>query len=562
MNLMVPNITKNLGRIYLVLPFLKILKIGETINRYIQDGGNIDIGTVVEILILNRLCGFRTPLYAIAGWAEKYGIDEIYAIEAKRLTDDRIGNVLDKIFEHLNTLDSQVTINLLKAFNIDVKQVHFDASSFAVTGQQAARSGDPPSLHVTYGRDGKGRTNQRQVRFGLATANCGNMPLLGKAYSGNTSDNEMHPEFFDELLKILAGSDFLFVSDSRFDSEDNFINIFQHNGTFLCPGVFREHVQKQFITLSENEETKWEKIDYVAKADKKKAKGIRPFYKAFETTEEIKIEINGEKITYSYRMVFVYSSEKAKLQQKTRNKRIRKIRSELKKIQFRLNTRDYISRDYIEKKIAKALNLNEMGKVFWYRITEQNGFFFLSYGVIGRKIERLKKLDGIYTLKTNLDDTHSINEVFHIYKQQSQIEHRMKVIKGPLQVAPIYLKDPKRIASLFFIIVQALKVYSIIEQETRKAIKEYGEPIPVLPEGRKTFSPTGETILRVFDSSVSILIYSDFKGNKIRKLTKPNDIQKLIFCLLYMKLPDLRNLSRKFGKFRNRGAPARVLAFV
>lgn len=531
------------------------MKIGETINRYIQDRGDIDIGTVIEILILNRLCGFHTPLYAMAKWASDHGIDEIYGIDAKKLTDDRCGEALNKIFEHRDALDGQLTVNLVETFDVDVGQVHFDASSFVVVGEPAARSGDPPSIHVTLGRDGKGNTNQRLVRFGLAVTGSGNIPLLGKAYSGNAMDYEMHPEFLENLWKIMPAGDFLFVSDSKFDSAANFACIFAHNGTFLCPGVFRQEVQDLVITELEDGQAQWQDLDYVAKADRKKAKNKRGVYKAFEIPQEIRFEVDGEIRVYTYRLIFVYSSNKAALQKKTRERRIRRIAGELANIEFRLNTRRYTTREYIEKRVAQALSRNEMGKLFEYEIIEQDGYFFLRYSIRDEELARLEKLDGIYTLKTNLgQQTHSIEEIFAIYKRQGQIEHRMKVIKGPLHVAPIYLKDPKRIASMFFVIVQALKVYSIIEWETRKAIEEEGEPIPVLPEGRKTMIPSGETILRVFDQSVSILVY-EIKGKTIRRLTKPSELQRRIFRLLCLPVPDLRNLSRKFGKFRNRGAP-------
>ena len=66
--IMADIISKIIGRIYIVLPFIKKLKIGETINKYVEDGGDIDLGTIIEILILNRLCGFSTPLYAMTRW--------------------------------------------------------------------------------------------------------------------------------------------------------------------------------------------------------------------------------------------------------------------------------------------------------------------------------------------------------------------------------------------------------------------------------------------------------------------------------------------------------------
>jgi len=324
-------------------------------------------------------------LYAMSKWASDHGIEEIYGIDAKKLTDDRCGAALDKIFEHRDALDGQLTVNLVETYDVDVGRIHFDASSFVVVGEPAARSGDPASIHVTLGRDGKGNTNQRLVRFGLAVTGIGDIPLLGKAYSGNATDCEMHPEFLENLLKIMPASGFLFVSDSKFDSADNFACVFAHDGTFLCPGAFRQDVQERVIAILDDGEARWEVIEYVAKADRKKARNKRALYKAFETTEEISLEIDGEVRTFAYRLIFVYSSRKAALQKKTREKRIRRIAGELDGIRSRLNTRLYRTREYIEKKIAEALGRNGTGDGQAVRVPDHRARRILLPGVFAQE---------------------------------------------------------------------------------------------------------------------------------------------------------------------------------
>ena len=473
----------------------------------------------------------------------------------KNWTDDRIGAALDKIFAKIETLDSQLTVNLLNEFDVDVSEVHFDPSSYEVKGEPCARAGDPKSIEAKKGRNGKGEF-RRQVRFGVLTTGKGNVVLAGKAYSGNTADSEMHPEFLEQLREVVKHSNFLWVADSKFDVLANLLNIFRHGGSFLCPGVFSEELKKDFLARLERGEIEWQEVEYVAKADKKKAKKKRPYYKAYEIKVTIKDKAeDGTEKEYEYRLIFVYSSKKAKQQEETRTKQIDSIKKRLDSIKRQLNKGDYKERKHIEKKIGNALNYNPMGRIFNYRLTKVNGLFQLEYSLDDSELQKLKKLDGVYLLKTNLDKSHSIDDIMRAYKRQGQIEERIKIIKGPLSIAPNFLRDPKRIASLVFVVIQALKVYSIIEYETRKAIEDYGEPIPILPEGRKTSNPSGETILRLFDNSVSILIGHDSQGNKIRKLTKPNEVQLLIFRILYIKPPDLRSLSRKFGKRNGRKHP-------
>jgi len=555
MNKISPILSKDIGETYIILPFFKRLKIGETISGYIQDQGNIDIGKIVEILILNRLWGFHTPLYGMSKWAADHTIDEIYGIDSEKLNDDRIGRALDKVFLHMQTLDSQLTINLLKEFDVDMSAILFDASSYSVSGKPLKRAGDPESIKITYGRSSKGKKDERQVRFALAVSAKGAIPLLGKAYSGNTQDYKMHPEFLKELREIIGKASFLIVADSKFDTNNNLAEIFEQGGLFLCPGVFHQTLKEKLIKKLDRG-LKWEELDYATKADKKKAKNKRPYYKGYETKAKLEVMKNGKKKTYKYRLIYIYSSENDLQMKKTRGKKIKKIIKELELIRSRLNKRKYKEKVYIKKKVEQAINLNNMGQYFKTNVYKRDGVFYLEYGLMKKELKALEKLDGIYTLKTNLEKaTYSINKILHTYKKQTQIEERIKVTKGPLKVAPVYLKDPKRIAALFFIIVQALKVYCVIEQETRKGIEAYGQPIPILPEGRMSMRPTGETILKAFTQGISLIYFKDSSGNLFRELTKPNELQELVFSLLSMRLPDLRSLSRKFGSTRCSAPP-------
>jgi len=60
-------------------------------------------------------------------------------------------------------------------------------------------------------------------------------------------------------------------------------------------------------------------------------------------------------------------------------------------------------------------------------------------------------------LKTNLSSrARPLAEVLRTYREQSQVERRFHHLKGPLAVAPMFLKNPERIAGLLCILVWAL----------------------------------------------------------------------------------------------------------
>jgi transposase len=68
-----------------------------------------------------------------------------------------------------------------------------------------------------------------------------------------------------------------------------------------------------------------------------------------------------------------------------------------------------------------------------------------------------------------------------------------------LEVAPVYLKKPRRCAGLIHAYFVALVVASLIERSVRQGMQREGiAALPLFPEGRKTSTPTCPRILEAF----------------------------------------------------------------
>ncbi|UJS17976.1 MAG: IS1634 family transposase [Candidatus Jettenia sp.] len=106
--------------------------------------------------------------------------------------------------------------------------------------------------------------------------------------------------------------------------------------------------------------------------------------------------------------------------------------------------------------------------------------------------EKLNK----FILVTNiLDCTGMTNtEILKAYKGQSAVETNFKWAKNPAAVAPIFLKDPKRIAVLGFVYLVALMVYTLMQRQIRQSLKQAQKTIP----GNKgyTDNPTGRVLFQ------------------------------------------------------------------
>lgn len=101
--------------------------------------------------------------------------------------------------------------------------------------------------------------------------------------------------------------------------------------------------------------------------------------------------------------------------------------------------------------------------------------------------------DGWYALLTNLDpETVDAAEVLRRYKGQEAVERRYSSIKGPLAVAPMFLKNNRRIEALITVICLALLIFCLVERALRLAIAP-AHVLAGLYAGRPA-KPTGRLI--------------------------------------------------------------------
>jgi transposase len=110
-----------------------------------------------------------------------------------------------------------------------------------------------------------------------------------------------------------------------------------------------------------------------------------------------------------------------------------------------------------------------------------------------------KRTDGVFPLVTNLGKTYRRKEVLLIYKYQPYVEKRHALFKTELEVAPVYLKKPRRVAGLIHATFLAMTLDALIERTLRQGMKQAGlESLLILPEGRPTKTPTTARLLEMF----------------------------------------------------------------
>jgi hypothetical protein len=101
------------------------------------------------------------------------------------------------------------------------------------------------------------------------------------------------------------------------------------------------------------------------------------------------------------------------------------------------------------------------------------------------------------------------------YKYQPFVEKRHEQLKNVFGVAPVWLKSPRRVASLLWLYFVVELVQSLIEREVRRQMQARGvRRLKLYPEGRASEAPTAGLVFgaleghrrhRLFDGQGQLL---------------------------------------------------------
>jgi transposase len=538
--------TQIIGALPVIVHYFERLGLGAIINEVVPWEGGVPLGTLVEIMIANRLLNPQA-LYRIGEWTRKAGLTDYYGVTAEQLNDDILGRALERLAKHAEAIEAALVTRMIKVFKVQVKQIHFDITDVELYGayeQQVPQGQTPPTPQPAYGRTKSGRKNVKQIGLGLNVTADGGVPIGHLPLDGNAAESPVHLGNLRALAKRLGKSDFLYIADTKLDTIDNLLAIAAGDGFFLCGGAFQPHLQEEYLKLKRR--GKLHKVDYFPQSQAQLPAEQRDTYEAAETTAVLEGVVDGRKLHVKYRQIFVWSEAKARQEAQTRERHVSKIREEFEAIERNLNKYSLTTREKVLGRLESAKAKYSEGSLFEYQPTkDRKGLLHLTWKINARKLQRLKQLEGVYLLKTNLPLKRCPTaKALSTYKEQSQVERRFHHFKGPLAVAPMFLEKPERMAGLLCILVWALMVMALMERQTRRSLK--GKPMYGLyPENRPSPAPTGPAILKCF-SSLCIVIVKEH-GKVSRRLADPNPTQRKLLNLLGIPPDGLRTFKRRCG---------------
>lgn len=534
---------KQIGALPAIKRLADRLRLSAVVDRVIPRApqASFDFGEVLVAVVMNKLSS-PSPLYQMTSWAANSGVEPLLGVPPEALTDDRVAALLDAVAENVELLKSEIFLNAIEHFGLDVSTFHWDLTSVEFEG--AYDDQHPLYPLITYGYDPRGSGKKKQYRVADLVVGDGAVGgALHKTYSGNTNDINTVTDYIGLFSQIRDrfGQRPKLIGDTKLLSPRAMIDLEDSGLFWICPEPHSHKLDEQFLSLKPDD---WEQLQYVSERELNKPEGERTVYRAQEVTWECEhpkqtqtkgsVSRNKTK-AYLFRRIFVFSSEEQRARRASRSREFERA-EELLSEQSRKFGGNYWrkkSEADAHRAVSNILAARKtVGKLYTWELTKRSdGSWNVSYSINLEALKRLESLDGYYTLVTNVPrSSDSTFVIFRDWKKQSEVERRFANWKGPLRVRPLFIKTNRRVVGLIAVLSFALLLFCLLEREVRQKLASTdGRMLGLLPVNRPVRA-TGRNIIQALQTLT--LVSFRVGPQRLWQVVPPTPLQQTLLNML------------------------------
>jgi transposase len=520
----------NFGVLAVVGPLLERMQVASIINRHLpaDPQAEYDHGSILTLLMAARLYS-PVALVNVPGWAAESGADILWDIPVEKLNDDRLGRSLDAFFTQRHSILASVALHVSDQFAIPLSELHYDPTHVVLHGayETSQARGDLsagehvcsddalPPAHITPGRPmSDAPKDVRLIHAGLCTLvdELGPLPVFGHTVGGNQNGHTAVAEQLALIQKHLKPPALTMISDRGTFSAGHLLRLRESGYQAIAAAPWDD-----FRALFDEHRTKltWKQASYLSiEQQRRRTQGSLPkeHYELAVVRHELTERSSGK--TIPCRAIFVFSTADQKVAQKNRDKSVRKLREGLEKIAKSVaDGRRNTDPTSIARRVSKLFGKRQAAAYFRYEMVPlskgerdrlpppQRGckrpVHRFEFHYDQQLADRDAAYDGYSVLVTTAPPAQSADVLFTKYKQQCYSELANHELKTPLAVHPVFLKSPRRVEALVFLLTLSLTLYFLIQRIYRKNV---ADDAPT-----KEQRTTTQTILRAFNSYTLIL---------------------------------------------------------
>lgn len=481
----VQKTTYQLGGLTLVLTYVERIGLAAAVNRYCQRVGDISEGTVMTVLVVNRLLA-PCPLDQVAKWVEDTGLHLLLGIPNPRLLNyHRLADTLQAVFHHWRVIAAEVTLNAVQQFGLKVEAIHYDLTSVCFCGEYAGSS------WVEFGYSRDHRPDLKQVNIGLSTTADGEVALPGASgiHPGNTNDATTTVPNYQKLQALCERSDILVTGDRIMQSTGNMLAIARAHGRFLGPVDWTPKLRRLVAACSDAEFQELP-ASSVRRGYVVKAVFRRVWFKHKEPLSESarkqlkqwrkRHHIRGRspqfrKVHFWMRAAIILDTARQATDARRRERLLQAYEAQLAYTEEHLGKgRFYGDPEWLAHHLADLeCRYREVRDLMRVTFTHQGGQMKLSFHRLPERIAKAARLDGKWVLVTNQPLERGQSPVAYldwmvgVYHNHRHVERRMRNLKSDLPIRPLYVHRDDEIVALCLASLLSLTIYTLIERDVQ-----------------------------------------------------------------------------------------------
>lgn len=483
------------GDVWLGWTLWRALKLDEGLARLLPEGREaVPWATMAGVLVLARLCEPSSELHIAETWYRGTALEDLLALPAPLVNDDRLYRALDQLLPHKTALEQHLVARLGELFALDYDLLLYDVTSIYFEGLAAAN----PLARRGHSRDH--RPDCKQVCLALVVTREG-MPLGYEVFAGNRTDVTTVEEIVAAMETRYGLAQRIWVMDRGMTSEDN-LEWLRQTGRRYLVGTPKSELKKWAGAIAEAR-------DWQAVRDGIEAKhGVGP--DGIET------------------FVLIRSVERREKERAMHERFARRIEDGLTRLGERVGrARRPLDVRRLERQLGRLLERNQRAAgryviEFVPDPTHPAGVR-LDWSARPEWDDWARWSEGCYVLRTNVTDW-SPDELWRTYIQLTDAEAAFRIQKSELGIRPVWHQRADRVQAHILVCFLAYVLWKTLEQWQRRA---------GLGQSPRTIFDE----LRRIQSTDIVLPAEDGRELRLRCVVRPDAAQAALLDRLGLDLP-------------------------
>lgn len=421
---------KAFGDLYALHQLWRELGLADALARALRSSRRqFDAAALIRMMVFNRLCAPDSKL-GVLRWLDTVAMPEV----PSAITHDQLLRAMDALMDRIEPVERAVAAQLRPLLDDTLSVVFYDLTTIRIHGTSKVAD-DVRAFGLSKDTGGI----DRQFVLGVVQTADG-LPIAHQVHAGNVGEVSTLLPMIERTLKRYPIRRVVLIADRGLLSLDN-------------------------LTQVEALKTaKGEPVEYILAVPGRRYGEFADLITATSLTEGL-----AETTWQQRRLVIAHDEERAQAQHAARKATIAEIEAEGDRMAKRLDEADAgiplkgrksdDRRAYL--RFSEAVKTAGLSRILKADLDAEMFNFELDEAALAAA----EQLDGKLLLVTNTD-LQPI-EVVSRYRSLADIERGFRVLKGDIDIAPVYHRLPERIRAHALICFLALVLYRVMRQRLR-----------------------------------------------------------------------------------------------